>query len=115
VTPDNLRGVWRGLLSTYTKPVPVELRFLANGEVHAQVGDQLLALVNRPRLAGNLFSGDLAVRIGTPDTDRYAYTVSLSLQLRGETLNGSASAIAIDSPRERNAVSHWIELTKSPL
>jgi CubicO group peptidase (beta-lactamase class C family) len=114
VAPDSLRGVWKGMLSTYTQQVPVELRFLPGGDVHAQVGDQLTALVNRPQLEGNIFSGDLAVRIGTPDTDRYAYTVSLSLQLRGDVLNGSASAIAVASPRERNAVSHWIELRKAP-
>ncbi len=79
-----------------------------------KVGDQLTALVNRPRLEGNTFSGELAARIGTPDTDRYvAYTVSLSLQLRGDVLNGSASAIAVASPRERNALSHWIELRKN--
>lgn len=112
VAPDSLRGVWKGTLSTYIKQVPVELRFLPGGEVHAQVGDQLTALVNRPQLEGNIFSGDLAVRIGTPDTDRYTYTVSLSLQLRGDVLNGSASAIAVSSPRERNALSHWIELRK---
>jgi CubicO group peptidase (beta-lactamase class C family) len=112
VAPDSLRGVWKGVLSTYTGQVPMELRFLPGGDVHAQVGDQLTALVNRPQLEGNTFSGELAVRIGTPDTDRYAYTVSLSLQLRGDVLNGSASAIAVASPRERNAVSHWIELRK---
>jgi CubicO group peptidase (beta-lactamase class C family) len=114
VTPDSLRGIWRGTLSTYTKQVPVELRFLTGGEVHAQVGDQLTALVNRPQLAGDVFSGDVAVRIGTPDTERFAYTVSLSLQLRGDVLNGSASAVAVESPRARNAVSHWIELRKEP-
>jgi hypothetical protein len=80
--------------------------------VHAQVGDQLTALVNRPHLEGTTFTGDLAARIGTPDTDRYAYTVSLSLQLRGDVLNGSASAVAVESSRERNALSHWIELRK---
>lgn len=112
VVPDSLRGVWKGSLSTYVKQVPVELRFLPSGEVHAQIGDQLLTLVNRPRLEGNVFSGDLAARIGTPDTDRYAYTVSLSMQLRGDVLNGSASAIAVESPRARNALSHWIELKR---
>lgn len=112
VVPDSLRGIWKGTLSTYTKKVPVELRFLPSGYVHAQVGDQLTALVNRPQLEGGTFSGDLGVRIGTLDTDRYAYTVSLSLRLRGDVLNGSASAIAVAGPRERNALSHWIELRK---
>jgi CubicO group peptidase (beta-lactamase class C family) len=112
VAPDSLRGVWKGMLSTYTRQVPVELRFLSDGQVHAQVGDQLTALVNRPHLEGTTFTGDLAARIGTPDTDRYAYTVSLSLQLRGDVLNGSASAVAVESSRERNALSHWIELRK---
>jgi CubicO group peptidase (beta-lactamase class C family) len=115
VMPDSLRGVWKGALSTYAREVPVELRFLSGGEVHAQVGDQLATLVNRPQVADGIFSGELAVRIGTPDTNRYAYTVSLSLQLRGDVLNGSATAIAVESPRERNALSHWIELRREQL
>jgi hypothetical protein len=115
VMPDSLRGVWKGALSTYAREVPVELRFLSGGEVHAQVGDQLATLVNRPQVADGIFSGELAVRIGTPDTDRYAYTVSLSLRLRGDVLNGAATAIAVEGPRERNALSHWIELRREQL
>lgn len=112
VTPPELLGVWQGTLSTYTKDVAVELRFLPSGEVHASFGDQPPALVDQAQFADGVFSGELRARIGTADTERHDYTVSLSLRLRGEVLNGAARASGIDTPRVRNVLTHWLELKK---
>jgi CubicO group peptidase (beta-lactamase class C family) len=107
-----LVGTWKGTLATYVKDVPVELRFLSSGDVHAKFGDQLTTLVDQPNFKDGVFRGYLAARIGTPDTERTPYTIELSLRLRGDVLNGDASADGIDGPRVRNALSHWIELKK---
>ncbi|MBL8268985.1 serine hydrolase domain-containing protein [Steroidobacter sp.] len=107
-----LLGVWKGTLETYVKDVPVELRFLAGGNVVAQVGDQLPALVDAPHFSGGMFTGALNVRIGTPDTERYPYIVRLSLKLRDEVLNGAVIAGDVEGPRVRNALAQWLELKK---
>lgn len=111
VTPSELSGVWKGMLSTYMKDIPVELRFLPNGDVHAKLGDQLTALVNDAQFKDGLFTGELMARIGTPDTERGEYTISLTLKLRGDVLNGAAHALCF-VPRMRNALAHWVELRK---
>lgn len=111
VTPSELSGVWKGTLSTYTKDVPVELRFLPNGDVHAKFGDQLQALVNDAQFKDGVFSGELLTRIDTPDTARGEYTVSLSLELRGDILNGPVHTLSF-VPRMRSALAHWVELRK---
>lgn len=110
-TPSELSGVWKGSLSTYTRDIPVELRFLPDGNVHAKLGDQLTTLVNEAQFKDGLFTGELVSRIGTPDTERGEYTISLSLKLRGGVLNGTAHALCF-VPRMRNALAHWIELRK---
>jgi CubicO group peptidase (beta-lactamase class C family) len=107
-----LVGTWKGSLATYVNDVPVELRFLSSGDVHAKFGDQLTTLVNEPSFKDGVFHGYLASRIGTPDTERTPYTIELSLRLRGDVLNGDASADGTDGPRVRNALAHWIELKK---
>ncbi|HEY5755379.1 MAG TPA: serine hydrolase domain-containing protein [Steroidobacter sp.] len=111
-TPDTLLGTWKGTLVTYVKDVPVELRFLSSGDVQAKVGDQLTTLVNKPVFKDGVFRGQLATRIGTPDTERYEYIVELTLRLRGDVLNGDASAGDVEGPRVRNALSHWLEVKK---
>jgi CubicO group peptidase (beta-lactamase class C family) len=107
-----LIGTWQGTLATYVRDVPMELRFLPSGEVHARVDNQLVALVNRPNFKDGVFSGEFAGRIGTPDTERYEYTIKLSLRLRGEVLNGAATAANVDAPRTRNGLTHWLAVTK---
>ena len=106
--PDELRGTWQGTLSTYAKEVSVELRFLPGGDVHAKIGDQLTALVNQPQYRDGVFSGELIAHIDTPDTARHAHAVSLSLRMRGDVLNGSATAIPVDDPREHYALTQWV-------
>jgi CubicO group peptidase (beta-lactamase class C family) len=109
--PRSLAGRWQGTLATYTGDRPVTLDFTPGGEVHARVGQQPITLVNNPSFTNGVFEGQLAARLETPDTDRYEYTVSLSLQLRNGRLAGVA--MANDTPgglRQRSLLSHWIEL-----
>lgn len=111
VTPSELSGVWRGTLSTYTKDVPVELRFQPDGDVHAKLGDQLTVLVNDAQFKDGVFTGELMARIDTPDTARGEYTIALTLELRGDVLNGAAHTLCF-VPRMRSALAHWVELRK---
>ncbi len=80
--------------------------------MHAKFGDQLSALVDKPYFEDGVFHGAMAARIGTPDTERQRYTISLSLRLRGNVLNGAAEALGGDEPRVGNALTHWMELNK---
>lgn len=112
VTPPQLLGAWKGVLETYVKDVPLELIFLPDGNVHAKVDDQPLALVNRPSFKDGRFKGDVTARVGTPDTDRYVERISLSVMLRDDVLNGTATASGRDYPRLRNWLQHWVELKK---
>lgn len=105
-------GEWRGMLSTPEKDVPLRLQFLPGGEVHAQLAEQLPALVADPHWDGGVFTGELFSRIGTPDTERYDYSIHLDLTLRGDVLNGAASATGVAGPRVRNSLAHWVELRK---
>lgn len=117
VTPDSLLGTWHGTLETYVKDVPVELRFLPEGQVHARFGDRLIALVNDPRFKNGEFRGRLDSRIGTPDTERCPYIIELSLELRGEILTGEAAADGEADPSHRGCfrLSHWLQLSRQPL
>ncbi|MBL8267970.1 serine hydrolase domain-containing protein [Steroidobacter sp.] len=109
---DSLLGTWKGTLANYVKDVPVELTFLASGDVRAKFGDQMSTLVNEPSFKDGVFSGQVLGKIGTPDTERYPYTIGLTMRLRGDVLNGDADAFGLRDQRPRNALSHWIELKK---
>lgn len=111
-TPQPLRGIWKGVLATYVADVPLELRFTANDTVEVRLGGQLATLVDQPRFQDRSFNGDFKGRIGTPDTDQYDYTISLALKLRGNVLNGAATAIQQHPVRGRAALSHWVELDR---
>lgn len=88
------------------------MRFLPEGDVHIRIGDQPETLVNRPQLEEGMFTGEVGARIHAPDAERYEHTIALSLTLRGNVLNGSATAADSEGSRVRNALSHWLELKK---
>ncbi|MBL8271091.1 serine hydrolase domain-containing protein [Steroidobacter sp.] len=111
--PPSLLGQWRGTLATYTGEQSVTLNFMPNGEVHGRVGQQPIALINDPAFADGVFQGQLAARVGTPDTDRYDYVVSLSLQLKDNELAGTAMANKISGGlRQRSTLAHWLQLQR---
>lgn len=108
-----LLGTWQGVIATYAKDVPVELQFLANGEVRATLSDQLPALVDKPHFEKDVFTGWLSARIETPDTARYSYNIWLDLSLRGDVINGAATAHTDrKGPRMGSALTYWLEAKK---
>ncbi|WP_293861557.1 serine hydrolase domain-containing protein [Steroidobacter sp.] len=108
-----LTGTWKGTLHTYTRDQPVAMTFQPGGDIHVRIGEQLTTLVNSARFKDGVLNGVFAARIGTPDTERYDYTVLLSLRLRGQVLNGSATAVSVrDKARTHAALAHWLELSK---
>ncbi|MHC9086075.1 serine hydrolase domain-containing protein [Luteimonas sp. RIT-PG2_3] len=117
--PAALLGRWTGAVVTEAGDVPVELEFQADGDVHARFGKQLETLVNNPRFEDGRFFGQVVSRVDTEDTLRHPSTTRLSMTLRGNVLNGSASSVnwgtdLPQDPKTRNAVSHWIEVRKAP-
>lgn len=107
-----LLGEWSGAVHTYRGEVPLTIRFLESGDVHARAGSGLTTLVNDAcredgRLKGRMF-GD----IGTEDAARRPYHLHLDLKLRGQVLNGAVTAISLPSGRPGNALSHWSELRR---
>jgi len=83
VPPPSLVGVWKGTLSTYMKEMPVELTIRASGEAIARFGDQIPSLVDKLTIEDGSLTGELRAVIGTPDTERYRYTVQLDLRQQG--------------------------------
>lgn len=121
--PPQLLGLWQGELATYVRNVPVEVRFLADNNVHVKFGDQLTTLVSSAQFKDDTFTGEFNARIDTPDTEYYDNAISMTLEFRGDRLTGTASAAsyaaAVGRPvhrpgsgRVRNALSHWLELTR---
>lgn len=110
--PQRAVGLWRGRIVTYQGDVPIELDIHADGDVHAKVGNGLPTLLSGASFNAGVLTGTLAARIGTADTERYDYEVSLWLTLRGNVMNGSATAQGDDRPRVRSSLAHWTQLTK---
>lgn len=114
-----LLGRWSGKIVTYTGEIPITLEFQPDGDIHARIGERMPVLIDQAAFEHDRFSGQLPVSIDTPDTQLHPTNTSLSLTLRGDVLNGAASSIdwgegLPEDPRTRNALSHWIELTKQP-
>lgn len=110
--PADLVGTWKGVLSTYIKETPVEITIRPSGEMIATLEGQMPSLVNKPALEEGWLTGELRATLGTPDTERYRYTVQLALRQQGGGLSGAATAVGELEPRVRNALSHWLELKK---
>jgi len=110
-TPE-LQGSWSGKLVTYKNEIPMSLRILESGDIHAQLGGQMKMLWNDVRWADGFLSGRMSGDIGTEDAGRRPYALNFSLKLRGNVLNGAASAISLPGRRAGNALSQWVELEK---
>jgi CubicO group peptidase (beta-lactamase class C family) len=110
-TPE-LLGAWTGKLVTYKAEIPLTLRILESGDVHAQLGSQMKMLWNDVTWRDGYLSGRMPGSVGTEDAGRRPYFLSFSLKLRGDVLNGAASAISLPGRRAGNALSQWVELKK---
>jgi CubicO group peptidase (beta-lactamase class C family) len=113
-TPD-LIGTWEGAIQTYERELPVRMTILATGDVHLQVGTQLATLLDKVEFKDGRLTGSTLAQIDTSDTKRHPHTVTLSLKLRGDVLNGQASANSVPDPRWTwiYGLPHWIELKKA--
>lgn len=116
--PAALVGRWQGHVHTEEHEMPVEFDIRTDGDVHARIGDQLRTLLDDIHFEDGRLTGQMAARIDTPDTLRYPNTIRLSLTLRDDVLNGSATNVDWGNglphdPRARNALTHWIELRKA--
>jgi CubicO group peptidase (beta-lactamase class C family) len=107
-----LLGAWQGKVQTYKGELGFTLQFQPDGDVHAQLGPQLKTLLNRPQFKDGYLSGSFTGDIGTEDANRTRYTLSLSLKLRGDVLNGAMTAQSLPGRRVGNALTHWVELKK---
>lgn len=118
-----LLGVWKGSVHTYEGEQPVQLQVLASGDVHIRIGEsdqsgmsnlQQSALLNQVAFRNDELSGSTLAQIEVSDTQRYRHTVSLRLKLRGDTLNGTASAISVYGKQGiwTYALPYWTELKK---
>ncbi|MGH9753536.1 MAG: serine hydrolase domain-containing protein [Blastocatellia bacterium] len=110
--PSELLGAWQGKVHTYKGELPFKLLFQPDGDVHAQLGAQLKTLLNRAQFRDGYLTGSFTGDIGTEDANRTRYTLSLSLKLRGDVLNGAMTAQSLSGRRVGNALTHWVELKK---
>jgi CubicO group peptidase (beta-lactamase class C family) len=110
--PAELAGDWKGNIETHTRELPLTLRIQPSGDIHVELAGQLQTLLNDADFqAGNLtgrFRGD----IGTEDASRRPHFISLDVVLRGDTLNGAATAVSLPGRRAGNALTSWVELKR---
>jgi CubicO group peptidase (beta-lactamase class C family) len=91
--PDaSLLGTWRGAVATWSGPVPLELVFQDDGDVHVKLGDQLPTVLSETRLQDGYLVGRFGGRIPTEDALRHPHTVQLSLRVAEGRLAGEATA-----------------------
>ncbi len=107
-----LRGTWTGAVSTYKSELPLTLEIRESGDVHARLGRRLETLLNNPVFRDGVLTGTMMGDLGTEDANRRRHVVQLSLTLRGEVLNGAATAISVPGNRAGNALTSWAELTR---
>lgn len=106
-----LIGEWRGVVHTYDAEMPVALRFLPSGAIHATLGhQQQITLVNEVELGDGWVRGNMAGCIETADAMRRprhpGHHVRLELKLRGDRLGGVLISFA------GNILAHWTELRR---
>jgi CubicO group peptidase (beta-lactamase class C family) len=109
-----LVGEWTGAIHTYLGERPVVLRIEESGTIRVRLREQLWTLLTRVTFSEGILVGRFAGDVDTTDASRKPHTISLTLKLRGDILNGSAASISLGDARGANAQSHWIELKKQP-
>jgi CubicO group peptidase (beta-lactamase class C family) len=106
-----LAGEWSGAICTYKAELPFALRISEAGKVEVRLSGRKTELSDVRWQDGTLsgrFSGD----VGTEDANRRPYFIQLSLRLRGDALNGAATAISLPGRRLGNALTQWAELKR---
>ena len=77
-----------------------------------RVGRQFQMLLNNVKWEDGYLSGEMLSDIHTEDANRRPYFLELTLKLRGNVLNGPASAISLPGARAGNALTSWVEVKK---
>lgn len=111
-TPTHFLGVWTGILKTYKEEIPLTLQFKEHGEVQIQLANQATDVLNNARFSDSTVTGRTMGEIGTEESQRGPYNVEFWLRLRGDALNGVASAVSVHGNRIAGATSHWVEVRK---
>jgi CubicO group peptidase (beta-lactamase class C family)/acetyl esterase/lipase len=109
--PGKLRGRWTGSVHTHRQELAVTLWFQESGDVQAQLGDQVKALVNDARFSEGQFTGKMTGDIGTPEANRRPYHLQWDVTLRDGRLGGVLYAVG-RHPSRGLSLSHWVELRK---
>ncbi len=106
-------GTWTGTIHTHKEDLALELKFLESGDVHASIGNQLVALVNDLRIENGMLTGRFTGDIRTDDANRRPYTLTLSVQLRNGKIQGGVTAVSNPGKRIGNALTYWTELSRA--
>jgi CubicO group peptidase (beta-lactamase class C family) len=107
----SLLGLWKGVIHTYRSQIPLELRFLPCGDIHAKIGDFPTTLIDAVSFRDNWLRGRLMGELDTDDANRMRpYTLRLELKLRNNNtvLNGSLN-VRVPTHYE---LAQWTELHK---
>ena len=115
-TPE-LIGEWSGSVHTYKEEIILNLWFKENGDIHAQLGDQLKTLLNdvgllTSRAQDGFIRGRMMGNIGTEDANRYPYYLHVELKPRGQVLNGMIISRPLPGQRRGSGLSYCAELKK---
>jgi CubicO group peptidase (beta-lactamase class C family) len=117
VIPDALGGMWKGVIKADGRDLPVTMVIDKAGKVRLEIDGQVMFPVPVKNPLGNLTYKDGVLRgpflgsLKTVDTASSPHIVLLNVKLRGEKLNGSASAVAMDG---RFWLPFWIDLDREP-
>ncbi len=87
-----LQGTWTGTVRTWQGSVPLTLTIQPDGDVHVKLGDQLETLITIVFNKNHHFIGMFTGTMPTPDVNKYADKVGLTLSLRDGRLIGEAIA-----------------------
>ena len=108
----SLAGTWTGQVHTYNGDPRLTLTVKDSGDVHVQLGHQLVTLLAGAKFDDGWLRGRFAGDIGTEDANRTKYHLVLEVKQRGDKLCGSLVAQSVEAVRTGNALTQWVELKR---
>lgn len=115
VPPPELAGEWQGLVQTHQGDKPLKLSIKSAQELSIEIDGRPGRLVpvhtplGPPRFHDGWFSALFFGTISTDDASRSPHVVFVRLQLRGDTLRGTASAVAMN---QAFSLPYWASLMR---
>ena len=113
--PDSLVGVWQGKVRAEGVDFPTKLTVEKAGLVKLELFGQEIPALTMPTPLGSLRFRDgvllapFMASLKTADTARAPHILLLGVTMRGDKLDGSLSAVAMN---QRFCYSHWIKLSR---